>query len=272
MGFGEAAPLEPYDGVSVDAVVDALREGPPRRGAPPQARAAWELAELDLQMRRLGRPLRELGARCDPGEPDAAGGPAGRGGGRRRARPARRLLLLQGEGGAARRPRARGRRARARRDRGPRCGSTPTGPGLRPRPWRRSPRWSRSTSQLVEQPCATLAELAEVRAKVGVPVAADESIAGADDVREAAALEACDAVNVKLAGSGGFGPARDALRAARDGGVGGLAVEHARRPVGDRGGASARSRREPVAGVRARHAGAVRRRDRARPASPAPTG
>ena len=73
--------------------------------------------------------------------------------------------------------------------------------------------------QLVEQPCATLAELAEVRAKVGVPVAADESIAGADDVREAVALEACDAVNVKLAGSGGFGPARDALRAARDGGL-----------------------------------------------------
>ena len=33
--------------------------------------------------------------------------------------------------------------------------------------------------QLVEQPCATLAEMAEVRAKVGVPVAADESIAGA---------------------------------------------------------------------------------------------
>ena len=40
VGFGEAAPLEPYDGVSVDEVVEALREGPPRRGAPPQARAA----------------------------------------------------------------------------------------------------------------------------------------------------------------------------------------------------------------------------------------
>ena len=40
VGFGEAAPLEPYDGVSVEAVVDALREGPPaaaplhRRGPP----------------------------------------------------------------------------------------------------------------------------------------------------------------------------------------------------------------------------------------------
>ena len=66
VGFGEAAPLEPYDGVSVDDVVDALREGPPRRGAPPQARAAWELAELDLQMRRMGRPLRELAPTRSP--------------------------------------------------------------------------------------------------------------------------------------------------------------------------------------------------------------
>ena len=49
-----------------------------------------------------------------------------------------------------------------------------------------------------------------MRAQVDVPVAADESIVGADDVRRAVELGACDAVNVKLAGSGGFGPARDA--------------------------------------------------------------
>ena len=52
VGFGEAAPLEPYDGVSLDDVWEALRDGPPPRGAPPQARTAWELAELDLQARR----------------------------------------------------------------------------------------------------------------------------------------------------------------------------------------------------------------------------
>ena len=74
--------------------------------------------------------------------------------------------------------------------------------------------------QLVEQPCATLEEMAEVRARVEVPLAADEPIAGPADVRRAIELGACDAVNVKLAGSGGFGPARDALRAARDGGIG----------------------------------------------------
>ena len=74
--------------------------------------------------------------------------------------------------------------------------------------------------QLVEQPCPTLEDMAEVRAQVEVPLAADEPIAGAADVRRAIELGACDAVNVKLAGSGGFGPARDALRAARDGGLG----------------------------------------------------
>ena len=40
VGFGEAAPLEPYDGVTVDEVVEALRDGPPgaarrRRPEPP---------------------------------------------------------------------------------------------------------------------------------------------------------------------------------------------------------------------------------------------
>jgi O-succinylbenzoate synthase len=73
--------------------------------------------------------------------------------------------------------------------------------------------------QLVEQPCATLEELAEVRRAVNVPVAADESVATPADVRAAVAAEACDVVNVKLAGCGGFGPAREALRAAREHGV-----------------------------------------------------
>ena len=74
--------------------------------------------------------------------------------------------------------------------------------------------------ELVEQPCATLEEMAEVRAQVDVPVAADESIVGAEDVNAAAELGACDAVNVKLSAAGGFGPARDALRAAREAGLG----------------------------------------------------
>jgi L-alanine-DL-glutamate epimerase-like enolase superfamily enzyme len=54
---------------------------------------------------------------------------------------------------------------------------------------------------------------------VDVPIAADEPIAGAADVERAGALGACDAVNVKLAGSGGFIAARDSLRAAARQGV-----------------------------------------------------
>jgi O-succinylbenzoate synthase len=73
--------------------------------------------------------------------------------------------------------------------------------------------------QFVEQPCRTLEELAEVRARVSAPIAADESVAGADDIRRAAELEACDVVNVKLAHSGGFGPAREALHAANELGI-----------------------------------------------------
>jgi L-alanine-DL-glutamate epimerase-like enolase superfamily enzyme len=73
--------------------------------------------------------------------------------------------------------------------------------------------------QLVEQPCRTLEEMAEVRRAVGVPVAADESVATADDVRAAAAAGACDTVNVKLAASGGFSAARETLRAADECGL-----------------------------------------------------
>jgi len=70
--------------------------------------------------------------------------------------------------------------------------------------------------QFVEQPCATLEELAEVRRRVAAPIAADESVATAADVLRAAELEACDVVNVKLAASGGFSAAREAVHAARE--------------------------------------------------------
>ena len=52
-----------------------------------------------------------------------------------------------------------------------------------------------------------------------MPLAADESIRGTDDVLAAAELGACEAVNIKLSGSGGFGPAREALRTAREEGL-----------------------------------------------------
>nr|MDQ3936072.1 O-succinylbenzoate synthase [Actinomycetota bacterium] len=74
--------------------------------------------------------------------------------------------------------------------------------------------------ELVEQPCRTLEELAEVRRRVpGVPIAADESIATPEDADAAAAAEACHAVNVKLAPSGGFQAARATIAAAREHGL-----------------------------------------------------
>jgi O-succinylbenzoate synthase len=74
--------------------------------------------------------------------------------------------------------------------------------------------------ELVEQPCPSLAELAALRARVDVPLAADESIASAADVRAAAETGACDLVCVKLATAGGLEPARAALREAARHGLG----------------------------------------------------
>ena len=218
VGFGEAAPLEAYDGVALDDVIAALRDGPPPRGSPPQARAAWELAELDLQMRRRGKPLGEPGADAIPvnctlpaGPPDEMAAAAEDG--LRAGYSCFKLKVGLPDDGD---------RVAAVRE------AIGSWPALRVDA---NGAWDPDEAvdairalephdlQLVEQPCATLEDLARVRPRVNVPVAADESIAGPRDVRAAAKLEACEAVNIKLAASGGFGPAREALRAARDGGL-----------------------------------------------------
>lgn len=217
-GFGEGAPLEAYDGVSVDQVIDALRDGPPRRGAPPQARAAWELAELDLQRRRLNRPLAEPGADAIPVNKTLPAGPP--------AEVAAAAADALKAGYSCFKLKVGlpddALRAVAVRD------AIGPWPALRVDA---NAAWGVEEAvaciealavhdiELVEQPCATLEELAEVRARVEVPIAADESIGGPADVRRAASLGACDAVNIKLAGAGGFGPARDCLRIARDHGL-----------------------------------------------------
>jgi len=74
--------------------------------------------------------------------------------------------------------------------------------------------------EFVEQPCRSLEDLREVRGRVSTPIAADESVGSARAVRRAVELEACDVVNVKLAGAGGFKAAREALRLARSRGLG----------------------------------------------------
>ena len=64
-------------------------------------------------------------------------------------------------------------------------------------------RLARFDLELVEQPVASLKDLAEVRFRVPVPVAADECIRSADDARRLARLEAADVVVLKVQPLGG---------------------------------------------------------------------
>jgi O-succinylbenzoate synthase len=70
--------------------------------------------------------------------------------------------------------------------------------------------------ELVEQPVADLADLAQVRRRVAVPVAADESLRSLGDARRLRAIAAADAVVVKVQPLGGV---RAALRVIEAAGV-----------------------------------------------------
>ena len=70
--------------------------------------------------------------------------------------------------------------------------------------------------EYVEQPCRTLAELAEVRRLTGVPIAADESIRRATDPAKVALAGAADIAVIKVAPLGGV---RAALRIAAAAGL-----------------------------------------------------
>ncbi len=68
---------------------------------------------------------------------------------------------------------------------------------------------SRFGLEYAEQPCATLEDLARVRRRAGVPIAADESIRRAEDPLRVRAAEAADVAVVKVQPLGGV---RNALR------------------------------------------------------------
>ncbi|MEZ5077966.1 MAG: mandelate racemase/muconate lactonizing enzyme family protein [Solirubrobacterales bacterium] len=57
--------------------------------------------------------------------------------------------------------------------------------------------------ELVEQPVATLAEMAALAAETAVPLAADESVASLAEAERAAALGACEFTGIKLSKVGG---------------------------------------------------------------------
>jgi len=103
--------------------------------------------------------------------------------------------------------------------------------------------------ELVEDPVASLEELAALRGRAGMPVAAETSIRTTADARRLRRLEAADAVVLKPQRIGGV---REALRAAEESGRSGDRVECAgnigrARGCGGGGGIRSRTRRSRTA-------------------------
>ncbi|HEY1277931.1 MAG TPA: enolase C-terminal domain-like protein [Thermoleophilaceae bacterium] len=212
VGYGEAAPFEPYDGVPLERAIAALSGGGGRR--PPQARAAEEIARLDLQAREEGRALADHRKDALPVNMTLPAGPPEEVAERAREGLRDGYACFKLKVGLPDDP---DRVAAVREAVGPWPALRVDANGA----WSvdeavRSIRAMEGADlEFVEQPCRSLRELAEVRQRVSTPLAADESVANLRDVRRAVELEACDVVNVKLAGCGGFKPAREALREAR---------------------------------------------------------
>jgi o-succinylbenzoate synthase len=90
-------------------------------------------------------------------------------------------------------------------------------------------RLARYDLELVEQPVATLDDLARLRPRVDVPLAADESVRTVGDARRLASLRAADAVVLKVQPLGGV---RAALRIADAAGVPALVTSMRETSVG----------------------------------------
>jgi o-succinylbenzoate synthase len=217
VGWGEAAPFEPYDGVPLERAIAALSGGGGRR--PPQARAAEELARLDLEARQEERPLAEPVRDALPVNMTLPAGPPAELAERAREGLRAGFACFKVKVGL---PEDAERVAAVREAVGP-------WPALRVdanRAWsvdeavRRIRALEQHDLEFVEQPCRSLEDLRQVRGRVSTPIAADESAGSTRAVRRALELEACDVVNVKLASAGGFRAAREALRLARANGVG----------------------------------------------------
>ena len=75
-------------------------------------------------------------------------------------------------------------------------------------------RLARYGLELVEQPVPSIDDLARVRRRVPVPVAADECVRSLDDARRLRALDAADAIVVKVQPLGGVAAAMEVAEAA----------------------------------------------------------
>ena len=282
VGWGEAAPLEPYDGVSPAKVRDAfeayeaiLRDGDGNPAADllercrivadvPQALAAVDLALWDLAGNREGKPVSELISddpdtevrvnatipaedRTHAAEQAAAAAQRG-------------LLVRQGQGRHRRRRRPGGRRARRGRLARWSCAWTPTAPGRSTRPSRRSTRSRRRASSSSRSPCTACSAMRQVRDRVAGargdgrdrrPAGLADRQGGRRGVPEGLALR-------RDLAAAGPGRARARVRRRR------LPRLDLRRAAGHRRRRPLRRRAEDDRGLRAGDARAVRRRaDRA---------
>lgn len=235
-GSGEAAPLEPYDGVSTEAAMAALEEcraaleasdGEDRErvldacwlaAGLPQAVAAVDLALWDLAGKRAGRPVAALlaerpAARVEVNAtiaaPDRAGAAAAAGAAV--AAGFRCLKVKVGIGDDA------GRLAAVRATVGPevRIRIDANGAWSVPEAVAALEALEPVGIEFCEEPVHGLEGLAEVSARSRVPIAVDES---ASDPR-AVTSGACDAVCLKVSRHGGISGVMHAARAARDAGT-----------------------------------------------------
>lgn len=215
VAYGEAAPFLPYDGVSLGEVARGFHgEVPP----PPQVHAADEMAFLDLEGKRLGVPLAEPRASTVPVNYTLAGTSPEKVADSAAAAAAGGYECFKLKVGL---PEDELRVAAVRDAIGPdallRLDANAA--------WTVSEALERVTRlaaydiEFVEQPCATLAEMAEVRRATSVRIAADESVRTAEDVISAAEAGACDVVGIKLAPMGGLTAARTAIETARASGM-----------------------------------------------------
>jgi O-succinylbenzoate synthase len=92
---------------------------------------------------------------------------------------------------------------------------------------------ARETIELAEEPVSGLQPMADLRRRTRIPLAADESIVGARDARQARELGACSLAAVKLAKAGGIAAALEIageipvyLSSALEGPVGIAAAAH----------------------------------------------
>ncbi|MEA2496256.1 MAG: L-Ala-D/L-Glu epimerase [Thermoleophilaceae bacterium] len=217
VGHGEAAPFEPYDGVTIAEVARVLQE----RMTPvayPQVHAADEMAFLDLEGRRLGVPIAEPRVSTVPVNFTLAGATPEDVATSAAAARADGFQCFKVKVGL---PDDEARVAAARDAIGPDALLRVDANGA----WHadeaiaRIGRLATYGLQFVEQPCRTLEEMAVVRRECGVAIAADESVQSAADVLDAAEAGACDVVSIKLSPMGGISAARAAIDAARQSGI-----------------------------------------------------